>query len=171
VSDPPLALAALALSALREASLCRERGADLRAARGDGAVVGRPAALLDQVPGVPLGLERLVARTGSRARDPVGLVARGVGGLHACAGALDLRQRRLLGARGLPDLGDERLAPVALREDTVLAAGRHLPELARAGRPDAPVAGHGDAAERGIERLEVVDDPDAREQRGGEPRG
>ena len=84
-------------------------------------------------------------------------------------GGLDLGERGLLGLRRGLDLRDERLAPVALGEHAVLPAGRDLAQLARARRPDAAVARDGDAAEAGRERGEVVDDPDAAQQRGGEP--
>ncbi len=166
-----LALLALALGALGEAALGGERGADLGPAGGQRPLVGRPAALLDQVDGVALGLARLVARAAGGPGEAVGLVARRVGGLDLLAARLDGRQRGVLGLRRALDLRDERVAPVALGEHAVLAAGGDLAQLARGGRPDPAVAGHRDAGEAVRDRPEVVDDPDAGEQRAGEPGG
>ena len=129
--DPPLALDALALGALDQAPLAGERGLELRAPLGGRALVGRGPALLDHPAGVALGLGGLVALAGGRAGRAVGLVAGGVGGLDRPRGLLDLRERGLLGLRRALDLGDERVAPVALGQHAVLAAGGHLPQLAR----------------------------------------
>src|SRR5215207_4465222 len=170
VRDPPLALRSLSLGALGQPPLGGERRADLRAARRDRALVRCLATLLDEVAGVPLRLERVVARAGGRSGGTVGVVARGVRGLDARGRGLDLGQRGLLGPRRLLDPGDQGIAAVALGEDPVLAARGHLPQLARSRRPHAPVAGHGDPAEARVEPAEVVDDPDGGEQRAGKPR-
>ena len=119
---------------------------------------------------------RSASSASSRARAggaglAVGGVALRVGLLDAGAGALDRRERGLLGLRGGLDGADQLVAAVALGQHAVLAAGGDLAQLARARRPHAAVAGDGDAVEAGIDRVDVVDDPDAGEQRGGEPRG
>ena len=156
------ALGPLALRALGELALGGERGADLRAARGDRRVVGRLAALVDQVGGVALGLERLVAG----ARGGAGLAVGGVAlarrpprrrapapstaasaACSACAAASTARissSRRLRSAstRSSPPAGTWRSSRAPRR-------------------PHAPVAGDGDAVEAGVERVDVLDDPDA----------
>ena len=167
--DPPLAIGTLALGALDQPPLARERRLDLRPPLTRRTLVGRGAALLDQPAGVPLGLGRLVARTSRRAGRLIGLVPRRVRGLHRARCLLDLRRRRLLGLRCTLHLGEQRIAPVALGEHPILTARGHLTKLADDGRPGAPVTRDRDAPEPFGERRQVVHDPDAGEQRRGEP--
>ena len=169
--EPAAPLGPLPLRALGQLALGGQRGADLRAPRGDRRVVGRPAALLDHVRRVALRLQRLVAGARGGAGLAVGGVAPRVGLLDARAGAVDGGERGVLGLRGALDGADQLVATVALRQHAILAAGRNLAQLAGARRPDAAVAGDGDAVEGGVERVDVLDDPDAREQGGREPGG
>ena len=142
---------------------------DLRAPLRARPLVGRAAALLDDPAGVALGLGGLVAGAGGGARLAVDRVARGVGLGDLRLRLLDLRLRGPLGLRGLLDLLDERVAPVALGEHAIGAAGRDLAQLARGGRPHAPVLGDRDAGEGGIDAIDVLDDPHVREDERGEP--
>ena len=119
-----------------------------------------------------LGLERLVARARRGARGAVGLVARGVGRLDALGRALDLGQRRLLGARGLPRpaaiSASRRLRSASTRSSPPAGTWRSSRAPGDHTRPSRVTA---TPRKPRIERVEVVDDPDVGEQRGGEPRG
>ena len=162
--EPALAVAALALGPLGEPALGRQRGAELGAAGRGRALVGRAAALLEQPAGVADGLARLVAGAGGGAGGAVGLVAGGVGGGDGLRRALALGDRGLLGLRGALGGLHQLVAAVALGEQAILAAARHLAKLAGERRPDAAGAGDGDAAEVGTEPVEPLDDPDVGQQ-------
>ena len=133
VPDPALTLGPLALGPLGEPPLGGQRRPRPGRAGGRRALVGGVAALGDEMARMALDLARLVTLARGGARRPVGLVARGVGGLDALARALDVGERGLLGLRGRLDLRDQRVAAVALGEHAVLAA-RGAPVAARARR-------------------------------------
>src|SRR5689334_10017564 len=165
--QPPLALPALAIGALDQLALGRDRALDLLAAIGAGALVGNVPALLDQPARVPFRLGGLIAGAGRLARGALGLVALGVGLGDRLLGVFDLGERGTFGLRGRLDLAEQLIAAVALGEHPVLTAGRDLAKLARRGRPDAPVLRDRDRAEV-PKALDVLDDPDVGEDRGGE---
>ena len=169
VLEPPRALLALALGALGEPLLGLDRGLDLRAPLGARPLVGRGAALLDDPARVALGLGGLVAGARGLTGLAVDRVARRVGLGDLGLRGFDLRLRRPLGLGRDLDLLDQRVAPVALGEHAVGAAGRDLAQLARGGRPDAPVLGHGDAGEGGVEPVDATRRP--RRRRGRRRRG
>ena len=85
------------------------------------------------------------ARAAWRASRSIASRAASASATLACAASTSACAARSALRRDL-DLLDQRVAPVALGEHAVRAAGRDLPQLAGGGRPDAPVLGDGDAA-------------------------
>ena len=91
------------------------------------------------------------------------LVPVGIGAL----GLLDGPGGGALRAHGLLGLGDEALAPIALGQHALAAAGRHAAELAGPPRPGAAVGCHRDPLEP-VEAVERVDEPRVRQQPSGD---
>src|SRR4029079_15493887 len=114
--QPPLALLALAIGALDELALGRDRALDLLAALGARALVGSVPALLDQPARVPFGLGGLIAGAGRLAGGAFGLVALGVGLGDRLLGVLDLGEGGTFGPRGRLDLAEQLISAVALGE-------------------------------------------------------
>ena len=121
------ALGPVALGALGQPALGRDRALELGAPLGAGPLVGRLAALLDQPACVPLRFGGLVAGAGGHAGSAVRLVAGGVRVGDGRGRRLDLGERRLLGPRRGLDLSEQRFSPVPLGEHAILAAGGDLP--------------------------------------------
>ena len=129
--EPSRALRPVALGALGEPLLGRDRGLDLGAALGARALVGGGAPLLDHPARVPLGLGGLVAGAGGGAGLAVDRVARRVGRGDLRLSLLDRGQRGALGLRDGLDLLQQRVAAVALGQHPIRAARRDLAQLAR----------------------------------------
>src|ERR687895_2077474 len=166
-------LGALALDPLGHAALGAERGVQLGAAHGAGALVGSLAAAGDD----PLGAADRLGRLGDlAARAPerdLGLLAGGLRIRQRLAGAIGGGTRGVLVLDRLLGGGDELVAAAALLEDALGAAGGGLGELAGGRVEEAYRAGDGDAFEFGRQGIEGVDDPDVVQQtlRGGCGRG
>ena len=131
--DPLRALGALALRRARPAGARLASAASTwarRSAAGPSSGAARRCSISQPACRSASAASSRVA--GRRAGLAVGLVARGVGGLDglACARSTPA-SAALLGLRRALDLGDQRVAPVALGQHAVLAAGRHLAQLAR----------------------------------------
>ena len=107
------------------------------------------------------------ARAAARASRSIASRAASAAATFACAASTCASAARSACAAASTSLSSasRRLRSVSTRS---APPAEDLAQLARGGRPDAPVAGDRDAAEGGVERLDVVDDPDVGEQRRGE---
>jgi hypothetical protein len=162
--DAGTPLGADALGLLGEPVLRAELGHDLGLADRRGPVAGRLATPLDQPRRAPGGLGGLVALAHRGPDRALGLVPARPRVADRLLGGLGGLARRGLVGCGLRRGGDEPLAPVALLEDSLLAAGGRLADLACGGEVGASCAGRGDAGELGRQRAQIVHEPGVREE-------